>query len=176
MPMIVVEVDGIKCHVLLDTGVGSPYASAALFNCLNKQPICKQLRRIEMMMQSSNKIIKVHKLKINNLKGDSHLETEVTKVKCSALLSLENPMYKKMIEQFSHLEGITMDDVDEKAELPVHLILGASEYTRIKTMTKPKTGQPGEPVTEQTQFGWTLMSPGKKGRLIQYVPDANIDT
>ena len=151
-PVVVVEVDGIKCHALLDTGAGSSYASAALLNHLNKQPIHKEFRRIEMMMQSSNKIIEVHRLKINNLKGDFHLETEVTKVERSVLLSLENPRYKKMIEQFSHLKGITVDDVDEKAELPVHLILGASEYARIKTVTK-RIGQTGEPVAELTRFG-----------------------
>ena len=29
-PVVVVEVEGIKCRVLLDTGAGSSYASAAL--------------------------------------------------------------------------------------------------------------------------------------------------
>ena len=44
-------------------------------------------------------------------------------------------------------------DDDTKSELPVHLILGASEYAQIKTETKPRVGQPGEPVAEQTRFG-----------------------
>ena len=35
-----------------------------------------------------------------------------------------------------------MDDDVSKPELQVHLILGASEYSRIKTSTKPKLGQP----------------------------------
>ena len=29
-------------------------------------------------------------------------------------------------------------------------------------MTKPRTGQPGEPVTEKTQQGWTIISPGRE--------------
>ena len=53
-----------------------------------------------------------------------------------------------------------MDDVDDKVELPVHLILGTSEYARIKTDSKPKIGRPGEPVAELTKFGWTILSPG----------------
>ena len=52
-----------------------------------------------------------------------------------------------------------MDDADGKAELPIHLILGLSEYAKIKTETKPKLGKPGQPVAELTQFGWTVMSP-----------------
>ena len=37
-----------------------------------------------------------------------------------------------------------MNDTDTKAELPNHLILGASEYTRIKVQEMPRVGQPGE--------------------------------
>ena len=53
-----------------------------------------------------------------------------------------------------------MDDNDPKEEFPVHVILGASDYSRIKTMTKPRIGEPGEPVAEQTQLGWNIISPG----------------
>ena len=50
--------------------------------------------------------------------------------------------------------------MDEKSELPVHLVLGTSEYSRIKTATKPRIGSPGEPVAEYTHLGWTIISPG----------------
>ena len=46
-----------------------------------------------------------------------------------------------------------MDDNHQKKELPDHIILGASGYSRIKTMTKPRIGQLGEPAAEQTQLG-----------------------
>lgn len=58
-----------------------------------------------------------------------------------------------------------MADVDEKPQLPIHLILGASEYAKVKTATKPRVGQPGEPVAELTKFGWTLLSPGTEDDL-----------
>ena len=45
-----------------------------------------------------------------------------------------------------------MDDEDTKQELPIHLILGASEYSRIKTQTKPKIGKAGEPIAELTSL------------------------
>ena len=35
-PIILVEIDGIKTHALLDTGAGSSYASNKLINLLNK--------------------------------------------------------------------------------------------------------------------------------------------
>ena len=58
-----------------------------------------------------------------------------------------------------------MNDTDMKAELTIHLILGASEYTRIKVQGMPRVGQPGEPVAELTRLGWVLMSPGKEVEL-----------
>ena len=37
-PIILVEIDGIKTHALLDTGAGSSYASNKLISLLNKMP------------------------------------------------------------------------------------------------------------------------------------------
>lgn len=51
----------------------------------------------------------------------------MTKVDRGTLLSLENPRYKELVERYDHLKEVTMDDVDEKEELPVHLILGTNE-------------------------------------------------
>ena len=102
-PVVVVNVKGIKCRALLDTGAGSSYASAALLDRLRKRPIRKELRRIEMMVQSANQIIELHKLKISSLDESFHLETEVTKVNRSRFLSLGNPKYEEKIARFSHL-------------------------------------------------------------------------
>ena len=60
-----------------------------------------------------------------------------------------------------HLDEVKMIDNDEKAQ-PVHVVLGASEYARIKTKSEQKVGLPGEPATEKIAFGWTIMSPGKE--------------
>ena len=79
-------------------------------------------------MQSTNQVIELHKLKISNVDRSFHLDTEVTKVNRSQLLSLGNRKYKEKIAGFLHLQGIIMDDTDEKADLLIHLILGASEY------------------------------------------------
>ena len=59
-----------------------------------------------------------------------------------------------------------MDDNDQKKELPVHVTLGAPDYSRIKKMTKPRISQPGETVAEQTQLGWTIISPGRESDIL----------
>ncbi|KAK3730894.1 hypothetical protein QZH41_012605 [Actinostola sp. cb2023] len=88
------------------------------------------------------------------------LSVEVTKVDKSELLYLDNPKYEELIKTYSHLKGIEMADHDEKDQLPVHLILGAGEFAKLKVSSPPKIGQPGEPVGELTRFGWTIMSSG----------------
>ena len=93
------------------------------------------------------------------------METEVNKVDMRVLLSVPNPRYAEKINQYPHLEGVVMDDKDSKPILPIHLILGASEYSHIKTVTKQKIGSPGEPVAELTAFGWSMMSPRKEVNL-----------
>ena len=48
--------------------------------------------------------------------------------------------------------------MDKKTELPIHLVFGASDYTKIKIQEMPRVGKLGEPVAELTRFGWVLMS------------------
>ena len=57
--------------------------------------------------------------------------TEITKVNRGVPLTLTNPWYKDILAEYNHLREVEMDDVDLKRELPVHLILGTSEYSSI---------------------------------------------
>ena len=161
--VVLVKVNGFKCHALLDTGVGSSYASSAILGHLGLQPVCKEFKRIEMMLGSVNtKVIGVYNVTINSLNGKFRLETKVTKVDRGTLLSLDNPRYAGVIDKYPHLTGVHMIDGDKKAELPAHIILGASDYAKIRIKMRPKIGHLGEPVAELTQFGWTITSPGKE--------------
>ena len=49
-----------------------------------------------------------------------------------------------------------------KANLPIHMILGVSEYARIKTKHVLRIGTPGEPIVEYAAFGWAVMAGGKE--------------
>ncbi|XP_066029903.1 uncharacterized protein [Pocillopora verrucosa] len=159
-PMVTVDVNGVKCRALLDTGAGSSYASSTLLNCLHLRPIRQQFKRIEMMFGTSNKAIDIYGLQIRSVDGKFTLEAEVNKVDRNELLTLENPKCAEIVAQFSHLKGVATNDNDEKAMLPVHLILGTNEYAKIKTGARPRVGRSGEPVAEYTKFGWTILSPG----------------
>ena len=164
-PVVVVSVNGVKCRALLDTGAGSSYASKTLLDRIKLKPIRKERRRIDMMMQSVTQKIEVYDVNIASIDDKFSLQAFVSKVEKDVLLSLPNPKYDGIISRFNHLKGITMDDKDKKTSLPIHLILGNSEYSKIKTGEKPRIGKSGEPVGELTSFGWTIMSPGNVSQL-----------
>ena len=71
-----------------------------------------------------------------------------------------------MIETYDHLKGIKMNERDAKTELPVHVILGASDYVKIKMQKCPRVGKINEPIAEQTKMGWVIMSPDEESDLV----------
>ena len=161
-PVVVVNANGTKCRALLDTGATGSYASAYLLDLLKLKPKTTLNRRIQTIMGIETKNIHVYDIKVSNLKGDCEIPVCVTRIERSELLSLDNPDYPEMIKKYNHLRGVRMDDVDKKSKLPVHLILGTNEYTKIKTSEAQRAGAMGEPVAEHTKFGWTIMSTGKE--------------
>ena len=114
------------------------------------------------MFGTSNKAINIYGLQIRSLDGKFSPQAEVNKVDHKELLTLENPKCTEMVEQFSYLRGVTIQDDSEKPILPIHLILGPNEYAKIKTGTRPRIGHRGEPVAEYMRLSWTIMSPGKE--------------
>ena len=62
-PVLVIEVEGVKCRALIDTGAGSPYASSKLLNKINKKPIRREIKRIETLMHS---VVKKTDLSVRN--------------------------------------------------------------------------------------------------------------
>ena len=65
--VLVVKVINIMCRVLLDTGAGSSYASAALLDRLKLKPIKKETRNIDMMMCSTTKKLEIYDVEILEL-------------------------------------------------------------------------------------------------------------
>ena len=108
------------------------------------------------------KTVEIFKVQVSSTKGEFSLMTEVTKVDKRQLLVLDNLRYQQCRARYTHMKGIHMEDTDTKDSLPVHLILGASDYTKIKMETPPLIGAPGEPTGEKTKPGQTITSPGKE--------------
>ena len=59
-PVVVTEVEGVKCRALIDTEAGSSYVSSKLISRLNKKPNRKESKRIETLMHSVLHILNLH--------------------------------------------------------------------------------------------------------------------
>ena len=105
------------------------------------------------------KRIETYNVQVSDTKGSYTIPLSANRIHRAELLSVEKPNYREMIGKYRHLEGVDTEDTDTKSLLPVHVILGASDYAKIKTSKPQRTGAPGEPVAEFTLFGWTIMSP-----------------
>ena len=161
-PIVVIKIDGVECRALVDSGAASFYASAKLLDTLRKKPAEVKYKKVEMLMAFTTTRMEIHKSTISSKSGDYELEVDLVKVNKGALLEVENPQYKKLIESYPHLKGVKMDDYDTKPYLPVHVILGAGEFAKIKTGTRPRVGNQGDPVAEHTKLGWFMLSPGEE--------------
>ena len=117
-PVVVVDVDGIKCRALLDTGAGRSYTSAALINQPRKQPSRMEHKRIDMMMFSTNQKIYQYDVKISSIVGDFTMAASVSKVDRSVLLTIPNPRYADKIHQYPHLQGVFMNDKTRSQSYP----------------------------------------------------------
>ena len=161
-PVVIVEVNGIKCRALIHSGAGSSYASAKLIELLRMKPAEMQTKRIDMLLSSRQARLEVYDLELKSVDHQFSLSVKATKVNKTELLSIENPNYHVLIERYAHLNGVKVHNYDTKASLPVHFVLGSWEYARIKTETKPRIGKENDPIAELTKFGWFLMSSGKE--------------
>ena len=161
-PVLVIEVEGVKCRALIDTGAGSPYASSNLINKINKKPIRRESKRIETLMHSVIKKTEINQLKIGDINQEFKISIEINKLEKEVILELPNPNYPEIQKSYIHLKDITINNTDAKKELPVHVILGAGDYTKIKIQEKARVGQPGEPIAELTKLEWVAISPGQE--------------
>ena len=147
--VVVAMVDDITCRALLDNGAGSSYISSSLACKLKKPPMLTDYKQIQTMLHTSNTSIDIYNVEITNTKCDrAKLIAEVSKVDRAVLIPMLNPHYEDIIQTYTHLQGVKMEDSDNKEFLPVHVIFGASEYVNIKTKKDAKVGQKGEPVAE----------------------------
>ena len=78
-PTVLVEIDGVKAHVLLDTGAGSSYASAKLIHAINKKPKQVMTRRVDMMLSSTTSKVEIYSANLKSIDGKFDMESSFVK-------------------------------------------------------------------------------------------------
>ena len=120
------EVNGTKCRALIDSGAGGSYVSAKLID-LRLKPIATQTRSIDMLMSTKVATLEECDLSFRSVNHQFTLPVKATKGNKSEQLAIDNPNYSAIINKNPHLRGVYVHDEDEKARLPVHVVLGSGE-------------------------------------------------
>ncbi|XP_046841042.1 uncharacterized protein LOC124435137 [Xenia sp. Carnegie-2017] len=159
-PILVVKINGITCRALIDSGAGSSYISGKLASMLRVKPIETQTTKVDMLLTSKTTRLEIYEGEVEAIDSDYSMKVKLIKVEKEVLLTVDNPHYENLQREFEHLKIAKFVDNDQKAQLPVHIVLGSGEYARIKTRTNPLVGTEGQPIAEKTKLGWFAMSPG----------------
>ena len=108
-----------------------------------------------MLMGVTIKTLQEFNVTMHVVTDNFQLDVSVNKIDTREFILLENPHYKEVLSETPHLRGVHMDDDDEKDQLPVHLILGANDFAKIRTGERLRVGRRGDlnPVAEFTRFG-----------------------
>ena len=73
-----VNVGGIKCRALIDTGAGSSYMSSSLANRFKKNPLRKDYKQIETILHAETTKVKVYEVKVSNLEGNFKMSKQMS--------------------------------------------------------------------------------------------------
>ena len=111
LPVVVVEINGIRCRALIDSGTGSSYVSSKLIELLKLKPSQTVVKNIDMLMASKTTKLEVYDIELASLTDSFALSVKATKVNKQELLLIGNPNYRDLINQHPHLKGVTMNDM-----------------------------------------------------------------
>ena len=92
-------------------------------------------------------------MRIQEISCEFGFETELNHLEKEVLLKLPNPKYRELQTTYVHLKDLQINDHDPKSKLPAHVILGISDYTKIKIQEQSRVDLPGAPIAELTMFG-----------------------
>ena len=116
-PVVVVEVEGMKCRELLDTGAGSSYASAALLNRISTRKRTKEVRKIEMLKGTSTREVELVTIETGDVNrkfampaGRSHVRwptTVTSKPNAHSKLQIAHIKFKSITANSNRSQRIT---------------------------------------------------------------------
>ena len=66
-PVVLIDIEGVKCRALIDTAAGASYASNALINYINKKPIRTETKKIETLISTNTIKFKIYSVKVQDI-------------------------------------------------------------------------------------------------------------
>ena len=159
-PVVVVKVNGITCRALIDSGAGSSYISGKHAAMLHVKPVETRTSKNDMLLKSKTTKLDIYEATVESMVSDYAMNVKLIKVEKEELLTVDNPYYNKLREEFYHFKQANFTDIDQKPQLLVHVVPGSGEYARIKTGKHPFVRAEGQSIAKKVNLGWFAMSPG----------------
>ena len=106
-PVVLIEIEGVKCRSLIDTGAGASYASSTLISHISKNPMQTTTKKIETLMDTNTRKIKIYSVKIQDIICEFGFETELNHLEKEVLLELPNPKYRENTKYVCSFKGST---------------------------------------------------------------------
>ena len=142
-PVVVINMGGYKFRVLLDSALGAShsYVSSTAIELIRAEVKITSLYQIAMLSGVQTRTMQVYEVFMRSVTGDFTLNVNVTKIEKRELLTLDNPRYSNLVKYYPHLRGVKMEDSDTEARLPVHVIIGADDFAKIRTSDRLRVGR-----------------------------------
>ncbi|CAB4042903.1 Hypothetical predicted protein, partial [Paramuricea clavata] len=114
-PVVLIKINGQTSRSLLDSGASHSYASSTLIEQIKARPVKTSTRRIATLMSTTTTKVEEYDLSLEAiiLIRKFVLNARVTKINKRELLTLDNPNYERLLSEYEHLRGVTIDDMTD---------------------------------------------------------------
>ena len=163
-PSVIAKVNGVQARILMDTDASSSYICTDLISQLGIKPSRSERKVIEQIYGTVDKTVEVYKVCVeSNAVKNFKLDLECIKAEKPVFTCFPNPHIGQLKNANQRLRRLNFCDEEATEEsLPVHIIMGAADFQRIKTTEPPILGPnpDSDPGAEYTKLGWIISGKG----------------
>ena len=154
MPLIPFDIKETEIWGILDTGSTKNYITAKAVDMLKLRPD----RWEETTLRTAEGTGRIKKKPVYNVctytRSGEKVNFAAVGLDQENFSIVERESSKKLRERYQDLQGLYIPD-SKSGKYEIHLLIGDPLFSRVRTGRSIK-GRPGEPMADETLFGWTV--------------------
>ncbi|XP_028413677.1 uncharacterized protein LOC114536534 [Dendronephthya gigantea] len=159
-PTVKAKVNDRVVRVMIDTGASTSYICSEVITKLSLKPVRRERKCIEQLYGTVTKNVDIYRIHIQSIVVDDfELDIDCINAGKEVLTYLPNPKVKDLKMSSKPFQKLQLfDEETTDRQIPVHIILGAADYQRIKSAEQLILGEnpDTDPGAEFTKLGWAL--------------------